>query len=500
VTLAALAAQVVARPVKLVLTRRQMFLMTGYRPRSRQYVALGANLNGRITSLIHEGTAETSRYEQFVEPLTAVARYIYSCPNVRTRGRILPLDASTPCHMRGPGFASGILAIECAMDELAHTLKMDPIELRRRNEPKVDEDQSRPFSSRSLIKCLDMGAEQFGWIARNPLPQSMRDGRLLLGWGVASASYPVLFGAAAVRARLLADGCVEIEAATSDMGPGTYTVMTQVAAEFLGVSLEQVRIKLGQSDFPPTPPHGGSMTVASVGSAVRAACLALKNEVARCATTDQRSPMFGTKLEAVNFHAGRLSLSSNMSCGPTYRDIVAVCGGTPIEAIGFVNHDTASSFSMYSFGAVFAEVAVDPDLGIIQVRRVLGVYSIGRTVNPLLAASQGIGGMVGGIGMALMERAVLDSRDGRVVNAHMADYLVPVNLDIPDLEVRFVEEDDPHVNAIGAKGFGELALIGTAPAIANAVFHATGKRVRELPMRVESFLRGRQETPRTDKF
>ena len=241
VTLAALAAQVVARPVKLVLTRRQMFLMTGYRPRSRQYVALGANLNGRITSLIHEGTAETSRYEQFVEPLTAVARYIYSCPNVRTRGRILPLDASTPCHMRGPGFASGILAIECAMDELAHTLKMDPIELRRRNEPKVDEDQSRPFSSRSLIKCLDMGAEQFGWIARNPLPQSMRDGRLLLGWGVASASYPVLFGAAAVRARLLADGCVEIEAATSDMGPGTYTVMTQVAAEFLGVSLEQVQ-------------------------------------------------------------------------------------------------------------------------------------------------------------------------------------------------------------------------------------------------------------------
>jgi xanthine dehydrogenase YagR molybdenum-binding subunit len=494
VTLAALAARVMARPVKHVLTRRQMFLMTGYRPRSRQQVALGANLHGRLTSLIHEGTAETSRYEQFVEPLTAVARYMYSSPNVRTRARILPLDTSTPCHMRGPGFASGIFAIECAMDELAYALKMDPIELRRRNEPKIDEDQSRPFSSRSLIKCLDLGAEQFGWAARNPQPRSMSDGRLLIGWGVAAASYPALFASAAARARLMADGSAEIEAATSDMGPGTYTAMTQVAAEFLGLSVEQVRLKLGRSDFPPTPPHGGSMTVASVGSAIRAACLALKNELAQRATTDWRSPLFGAKLEAVNLHEGRLSLSSDASYGPTYRDIVAIGDGTPIEAIGSVNPDPASLFSMYSFGAVFAEVAVDPDLGIVQVRRALGTYSVGRIVNPLLATSQGIGGMVGGIGMALMERAVLDPRDGRVVNAHMADYLVPVNLDIPDLGVRFVEEDDPRVNPIGAKGLGELALIGTAPAIANAIFHATGKRIRELPVRVESLLGGRQET------
>ena len=386
---------------------------------------------------------------------------MYSCPNVRTRGRIVPLDTSTPCHMRGPGFASGIFAIECAMDELAHALKMDPIELRRRNEPKVDEDQTRPFSSRSLMKCLDLGAEQFGWIARNPQPRSMKDGRFLVGRGVASASYPVLFETAAARARLLEDGCVEIEAAASDMGPGTYTVLAQVAAEFLGVTVEQVRIKLGRSDFPPTPPHGGSMTLASVGSAVREACLKLRNEIARRGAIERGSPLFD-----------------------------AVCGGNPIEVIGTVSPNATSFVSMYSFGAVFAEVGVDPDLGIVQVRRVLGVYSIGRIVNPLLATSQGIGGMVGGIGMAIRERTVLDPRDGRVVNAHMADYFVPVNLDVPDLNVRFVEEDDPYVNPLAAKGFGELALIGTAPAIANAIFHATGKRIRDLPVRVESLVGG----------
>jgi xanthine dehydrogenase YagR molybdenum-binding subunit len=291
----------------------------------------------------------------------------------------------------------------------------------------------------------------------------MRDGRLLVGWGVAAASYPVFFGPASARACLLPDGSAEIEAAASDMGPGTYTAMTQVAADCLGLPVKKVRFKLGRSDFPPTPPHGGSMTMASVGSAVYAACRALKLEIAKRAAV------------------GRAG-------GP-----IAVTASVAPDA------DGARRFSMQSFGAIFAEVAVDPDLGTVRVRRAVGAYAAGRIVNPLLAKSQCIGGMVGGIGMALMERAVLDPRDGRVVNAHMADYLVPVNMDVPEPEVHFVEEHDTRVNPIGVKGLGELAQVGVAPAIANAVFHATGKRVRELPIRVEHLLKTWRTPKRADR-
>jgi xanthine dehydrogenase YagR molybdenum-binding subunit len=490
VTLAAVAARVVARPVKLVLTRRQMFFMTGHRPRTIQRVALGANLEGQLTTLIHEGTAETSRYEQFVEPLTSASRFMYSCSNVRTRQRIVPLDISTPCHMRGPGFASGIFAIECAMDELAYALRMDPIELRRRNEPRIDEGESKPFSSRSLMKCFDVGVERFGWARRDPQPRSMRDGRLLIGWGTAAAGYPAFFSAASARARLLADGSAEVEAAASDMGPGTYTALTQVAADFLDLPLERVRVNLGRSDLPPTPPHGGSMTLACVGSAVQAACVALKADIIKRAIADRLSPLFGAKLQAIEWHEGRLALSSGAPCGVSCQDVVLNGGGSPIEATASVVADTATAarFSMHAFGAVFAEVAVDPDVGTVRVRRAMSVYGAGRIINPLLATSQCIGGMVGGIGMALLERTVLDPRDGRPVNAHLADYLVPINLDVPDIDVHFIDENDPHVNPLGAKGLGEIAFIGTAPAIANAVFHATGKRVRELPIRVENLI------------
>jgi xanthine dehydrogenase YagR molybdenum-binding subunit len=448
VTLAALAARQVGRPVKLVHSRRQMFYTTGHRPRTIQRIALGATRDGRLTSLIHEGSGETSRYEEYVEALTTVSSFMYSCPNVSTRYRLVPLDSGTPTWMRGPGEASGIFALECAMDELAYALGMDPLELRRRNEPAIDEGENRPFSSRSLVKCFDLGRERFGWSRRDPKPRSMRDGRLLIGWGVASGSYPAAQSPASARVRLLADGTAEVEAAASDMGPGTYTSMTQVAADFLGLPVSQVRFSLGRSDFPPAPPHGGSQTMASVGSAIRAACIAVLEESAKRG------------------------------------------GARPIEATASSarNPDDARRFSMHAFGAVFVEVAVDPGLGIVRVRRALGAYGAGRIVNPRLAASQCTGGMVGGIGMALMERTVLDPRDGRAVNAHMADYLVPVNLDIPQLEAYFIEEDDPHVNPLGVKGLGEIALIGMAPAIANAVFHATGKRVRELPIRIENLL------------
>jgi xanthine dehydrogenase YagR molybdenum-binding subunit len=490
VTLAAIAARHVGRPVKLVLNRRQMFHTTGHRPRTMQRIALGAATDGKLISIIHEGMGETSRYEQFVEALTAPTGFMYSCLNVRTRYRLTPLDTGTPTFMRGPGEASGIFALESAIDELSYKLSLDPIALRRRNEPTLDESENRPFSSRSLMECYALGAERFGWAARNPQPRSTRDGRLRIGMGCASATYPALFYPANALARLNPDGSAEIEAAASDMGPGTYTSMTQVAADMLGLPVDKVRFRLGRSDFPATPPHGGSLTMAAVGSAIRAACLAVQAKLAKRAVADQRSQVFGADVDSLEWHAGHLRRKDDGSPGQSYGEIIVRAGGQPIEANASAVRDPekARLYSMHAFGAVFTEVSVDPDLGIARVRRALGVYGAGRIVNPKLATSQCLGGMIGGIGMALMERAMLDARDGRVVNAHMADYLVPVNLDVPSLEVHFVGERDPHVNPLGVKGLGEISLVGMAPAIANAVFHATGRRLRKLPIRIEDLL------------
>jgi xanthine dehydrogenase YagR molybdenum-binding subunit len=468
VTIAALAARCVGRPVKLVLSRKQMFHSAGDRPSTRQRVALGAQPDGRLVAIVHEGLGETSRYEQYAEALTSSTTHLYSCPNVRTRYRLVPLDESTPCHMRGPGESSGIFALECAMDELAVELGLDPLELRLRNEPAIDEGRGLPYSSRSLRECLARGAGGFGWEHRNPRARSMTDGRSLVGWGMAAATYPVLRGRAGARARIQADGTVRVETAASDMGPGTYTSMTQVAADALGLSPEDVSFHLGRSDFPATPPHGGSQTMASVGSAVQAACVALRERADAAAAKDGLEVGLQREL---------------------YRQVDARSGGAPVEAEATsAPGDERARFSMHAFGAVFAEVVVDRDLATVRVRRLVGAYAVGRVVNPRLARSQCLGGMIGGLGMALMERTVLDPRDGRLVTASLADYLVPVNLDIETLEVEFVEEEDPHVNPLGVKGIGEIALIGVAPAIANAVFHATGIRLRSLPIRIEALL------------
>jgi xanthine dehydrogenase YagR molybdenum-binding subunit len=459
VTLAALGARVARCPVKLMLSRREMYYGVGYRPHTVQRVALGASRDGRFAAIVHDGYQETSTYEEFSEALLNASRFLHSCPNLFTRHRTARLNVHTPTYMRAPGEASGVFALESSMDELATALNIDPVELRLRNEPEQDEFKKLPFSSRSTRECYRVAAERFGWSRRNPEPRSMRDWRWLIGWGMASATYPMNYAPASAMARLLPDGTAEVTSASSDMGPGTWTSMTQVAAETLGLPIERVRFTLGDTRLPRAPIHGGSMTMASVGSAVQAACRrAREDALAR---------------------GGALDLTNAMSRI-----------GQPIEASADLKPGDASQrFSMHAFGAVFVEVAVDPDLGETRVRRIVGAYGAGRIVNPKTTRSQCIGGMIGGIGMALMEHSVVDGRNGRVPNANFAEYAVPVHADAPAvMDVIFVEEHDPHVNPLGVKGVGEIAMVGVAPAIANAIFHATGKRIRELPITPDKLL------------
>jgi xanthine dehydrogenase YagR molybdenum-binding subunit len=461
VTLAALAARHVGRPVKLVLTRRQTYGATGYRPRTVQRIVLGAERTGKLVAIHHEGYAETSMYEQYTESLLDATRFLYGCPNVLTRYRLVPMDVSTPTFMRAPGEASGVFALECAMDELAHALGQDPVALRLANEGVRDEHTDRPFSSRASRECFRVAAERIGWARRDPRLRSMRDtqGRLI-GLGCASATYPAFRAPASARVRLNPDGTALVSSAACDMGPGTYTSVTQVAAHALGLPIERVRFELGDSRLPPAPVHGGSITMASIGSAVQAACAAARAEAF-------------TRTHTIE---GDLSLILERLDEPLDVSLTTDVG------------EDAERYSTHAFGAVFAEVAVDPDLGIVRVPRLVGAYGCGRIVNPKLARSQAIGGMVMGIGMALLEQTVVDERSGRVVNGDLGGYLVPVNADVGDLDVTFVEEDDPHVNPLGVKGVGEITLVGVAAAIANAVHHATGRRIRELPITLERLL------------
>lgn len=459
VTLTALGARVARRPVKIMLTRREMYYGAGYRPHTVQRVALGASREGRLVAIVHDAHHETSTYEEYTEALLNATRFLHSCPNVFTRDRLARLNVHTPTWMRAPGEVSGVFALECAMDELAVALNLDPVDLRLRNEPEQDEFKKLPFSSRSTRECYRTGAERFGWSRRNAEPRSMRDGRLLIGWGVATATYPANFRPASAMARLLPDGAAEVASAASDIGPGTWTSMTQVAADALGLPIERVKFTLGDNRLPRTPPQGGSMTMASVGSAVQAACRKAREEaLARGGANDLAEAM---------------------------RRI-----GEPVEASADSKPGDASQrFSMHAFGAVFAEVAVDPDLGETRVRRIVGAYGAGRIINPKTSRSQCIGGMIGGIGMALMEHSVVDPRNGRVTNANFAEYAAPVHADAPPvMDVTFVEEHDPNVNPLGVKGLGELPIVGVAAAIANAVFHATGKRIRELPITPDKLL------------
>lgn len=500
--LAALAARQVGRPVKLHLTRSQMFTCIGYRPKTIQKLSLGADQQGKLSATIHECTSQTSMWkDEWVESSTKVTRMLYSCPNVRTAQKLAPVNANTPTQMRAPGEATGTFALEVAMDELAVATKVDPVELRLRNYAEKDEDKNVPFSSKALRECYAQGAERFGWAKRNPEPRSHRDGDYLIGWGMATATYPTNRQESSAKVRLLADGRAIVSTAAHDLGTGTYTTMTQIAAQTLGLPLAQVKVELADTAFPQAAVAGGSQTSASVGPAVQAACMKALATVKERATADPKSPLFEKNAKDIEAGEGRLFLKNNPSVGETIAGLLERNGGRPIEALSESGPPGGSGqtqdagagkppqeYSKHAWGAQFAEVRVNERLGEIRVSRFVGAFAAGRILNAMTARSQVMGGIVWGISAALLEHTIYDPNRAKVVNASLADYLVPVNPDIPPIECFFVEEKDEHVNPLGVKGIGELGVTGSEAAVANAVFHATGKRFRDLPITLDQLI------------
>lgn len=463
VVLAAMTARMLQRPVKIVLTRRQMFGLVGARPYTVQHIRIGAREDGAITAVTQDVASSTSTFEDWVESSTLQTRILYDVPNVDTTQKLVRLNLGTPTFNRGPGESSGTFGLESAIDELAEQLNIDPIELRLRNYAETDPESGLPFSSKSLRECYRRAAQRFGWSRRSPGVRSMREGNVLIGLGMATATYPAKRQPASARARLTADGTVIVQAATHELGTGTYTSMTQVAADALSIPVTRIRFELGDTVYPEAPISAGSMTAASTGSAVHAAATALRK-----------------RIEQAGGRPAELD-----SC----REVVKQNGGQDIEASGnAAPGQERTHYSMHSFGAVFASVRVDPDLGVISVPRVVAAYGAGRILNEKLARSQFAGGIVYGLSMALFEDTAVDSRTGRYLNTDLSEYLVPVNRDIGEIDVIIVDEDDQAVDPIGVKGIGEIGTTGVAAAVANAVYHATGVRVRDLPITLDKIL------------
>lgn len=488
VTLAAMAARHVKRRVKLEITREQMFFSNGYRPQTVQNIALAADADGKLTSLRHDGILSTSMPEagEFVEPVALLSRMLYACPNIATSHRLVATNQGLPTYMRGPGEASGSFALESAMDELAVALKMDPVALRMRNLSEVHASESTPFASKPLAECYTKAAAAFGWDRRTPEPRSMRDGRMLVGMGMATTTYPTNRMKAAAEVTIFADGTILVRSGTQDLGTGTYTVMAQVAAQELGVAIDKVRVELGDSRFPKAPVSGGSMTAASVLPAVQEAAVAVREALMAMALEARRDQWH-------NLDSNALLLQDRIISGPNGQVDIATLmanAATPsiMKQVEATPPDAAAKFARHAFGAQFAEVYVDSDFGTVRVKRWVGAFDVGRVMNAKTARNQLIGGIVFGIGMALMEETRIDHASGRFVNTNIAEYLVPVHADIPDIETIFVETGDPITTNLGIKGIGELPTVGAAAAIANAVYHATGKRIRDLPIRLEKVM------------
>ena len=483
-----LAARALERSVRVVLTRQQMYAL-GYRPAMIQRIGLGATADGMLDTIAHEAVTGTSQYENFYRQETGWSGLLYKCANAKYTHKLARLDLATPCDMRAPSATTAVYALESAMDELAVALALDPLELRLRCYSDRDQNTDRPYSSKSLRDCYRQGADAFGWHKRNPEPRSMRDGSELVGWGMATGIWEALQAPIAVRIVLSANGHAEVSCATSDIGTGTYTIMTQVAADMLGLPLESVSIKLGDSTLPQSPVEGGSWIAASVSNGIATTSDAVREELLRLAKQMPNSPLADATSDEVALVDSKLVSKRDQSRAVSIVDAMRHGGVDRIEQEKSTSFPDDGSHAHNTHSAIFAEVKVDEELGVIRVTRVVNAVAAGRILNAKTARSQIMGGVVWGIGMALHEETLLDHRFGRIMNANIAEYHVPVNADVHDIEVIFVDEPDAMVNPLGVKGVGEIGIVGTAAAIANAIYHATGKRVRNLPITLDKLQR-----------
>jgi xanthine dehydrogenase YagR molybdenum-binding subunit len=455
---ALIGAKMIGKPLKVVIDRGQMFTMVGYRSPAIQKLGMGATADGKLTGITHIATGETATYQQFAEGITSTTNILYDCPNVNTQYRLTQLDLSVPTYTRGPGETTGVFALESAVDELAYALNMDPLEFRKKNYSEKDPEQNLPWSSKYLRECYEMGAAHFGWDKRSQKPGSIMKDGWLVGYGVSNGVYGAGRAPCAAKARLSSDGILLIQSSTSDMGPGTATVMVAIASGIINIPVENIKFELGNSSLPAAPGEYGSMTTSSVGSAVYEVCTALNEKFNQLdGKTGTGDPDYTRILKEHNL---------------PFVEVTHKSGGTP----------NADKYSSHAYCVHFVEVNVHPTLGTVKVTRVVAALDGGKILNPITARSQVIGGAVWGISMALMEGGVLDHRYGKYVNNNLADYHFASNADVPQIEVLFVDKPDPVTNAMGSKGIGEVTIVGFAAAVANAVFNATGKRVRDLPI------------------
>lgn len=491
--LAILAARMLKRPVKLALTRAQMYGPVGHRGHTWQKLRIGTDSKGRLTALHHHALCATSSFDEFIEAAANASLPLYESPAILVEHEGLRLDTGTPGPMRAPGVAPGSAALEVAMDEAAVVCGMDPLEFRLANYAETEPGTGRPFSSKALRECYSEGAKRFGWAGRPLAPRQMRDENgFLVGWGMGTAVFHCPHFPAEARATLRADGTALVETAGADMGQGAWTALAQIAAEALGLDPDQVEFHSGVSSLPDGGIAGGSGHTASAGLALNNAGQDAIAKLAALATANPASPLFGAGNIGVVGRSGRLHRLDDEDRSETYVEILARAGQAEVTSTAKAARDqeTAARHAMFSHGAVFAEVKVDPDLGQIRATRLVGAFAAGRVINPRLVRSQYFGGMIWGTSFALHEEAITDRRTGRIMNADLAEYHVPVNADVPSLDAILVEEDDPYVNPLGIKGVGEIGITGTVGAVANAVWHATGVRVRRFPIRIEDLVIG----------
>ncbi|WP_324699383.1 xanthine dehydrogenase family protein molybdopterin-binding subunit [Novosphingobium sp. RL4] len=505
VGLACVTSRELGRPIKVSLTRPQTFTGLGGRPATRQNLSIGATKDGKILSIVHESWNETAIDETHVEACNNVTKIMYATPNLTSRLNVVPVNAVMPGWKRGPGENPSAWALESAMDELAYALKMDPLTLRLANWADVDPSNQMPWSTRQLREAYAAGAEAIGWWKRNPEPRSMREGRQLIGYGMAAGAYPMIRTASEAKIVLHASGQIEVLSAGTDIGTGTYTILAQTAADALEVSVGSVMVRLGDTILPRSALAGGSQQANNLAGAVARAAKNARDTLLSLAATDPKSPLAGAKISSLTFEKGVIRPARRTRGGISFADLLKAVGQTRLEVEGNtfaagatedmkngadrsfaqLKGATEGGLSAHSWCAHFVEVRVDEDFGTIRVKRMVSAFDSGRIFNPKLAESQWIGGMIMGLGQTLLEEGYVDQRDGRTVNANFADYAVPVNADVPDVQVISVGIPDMRATALGGKGVGEIGVVGIAPAIGNAVFHATGKRIRSLPITLE---------------